>query len=72
MDSDSDQSEDNEKENMMKDVIRNGIVTIMKELYGYLLIPFLIIILFLVLHIFELYSLIKLIKCIPKNTNSTP
>jgi len=65
---DSDSDSIDKPNNMMDDVIRNGIVTIMKELYGYLLIPFLVIIVFLILHIFELYSLIKLIKGIPTNT----
>ena len=69
MDSDSDNIEEEDTTNVMKDVIKKGMVAIMKELYGYLLIPFLIIILFLILHIFELYSLIKLIKGIPKNTD---
>ena len=69
MDSDSDNVEEEHTSDVMKDVIKKGIVAIMKELYGYLLIPFLIIILFLILHIFELYSLIKLIKGIPKNTD---
>jgi len=69
MDSDSDNVEEEHTSDVMKDVIKKGMVAIMKELYGYLLIPFLIIILFLILHIFELYSLIKLIKGIPKNTD---